>query len=172
MLRKIKIFLLLGSVILAITIAVILINKSISQKKATNTTPLIPNEQSQTISILTQSDTESAIKEKSAIFSKLPINIYGFNTSVGITTDIAISSYENDSLETIRVEIFGPNYVYNQNDPKTNPNMIAFAESFEKVKSVLKENNVNIEKTHISMGNKKYIRDIAEVWIKTLNLLP
>ncbi|KKS62572.1 MAG: hypothetical protein UV30_C0014G0003 [Candidatus Collierbacteria bacterium GW2011_GWF1_42_50] len=50
--------------------------------------------------------------------------------------------------------------------------MIAFKESFEKVISILVENNVNIKDLHISMGNKKYIRDIAEEWIKTLNLLP
>jgi hypothetical protein len=50
--------------------------------------------------------------------------------------------------------------------------MVAFKESFEKVKSILTEDGANISDLHISLSNKKYIRDVAEIWIKTLNLLP
>ncbi len=172
MLRKIKLFLLIGSVIILIAIVTLLISKSISPKTNIETTPVLTEITTPGISLLTQSDSTKALEIKKTLLPKLPIYIYSFQTSVGITTDIAISSYLNDTEETVRIEIFGLNYVYDQNDPQTNPNMIAFKESFEKVKEIFAENNVNINELHISLGNKKYIRDIAETWIKTLNLLP
>lgn len=171
MLRKTKIFLLIGSVILLVLI-VIFITRSLSSKTGIQPEPVIPESQIGTTSILNQSSPDVAFKTKQVLLPKLPIYLYNFKTSSGIATDISISSYKNDSPETIRIEIFGPDYLYNQTDPGTNPNMIAFKESFEKVISILVENNVNIKDLHISMGNKKYIRDIAEEWIKTLNLLP
>jgi len=171
MLRKTKIFLLIGSVIL-LTLIVILITRSLSSRTGLQPEPVLPESQTGISSILNQSNPDTALKTKQILLPNLPIYIYNFKTSSGITTDISISSYKNDSPEMIRVEIFGPDYLYNQTNPNTNPNMVAFKESFEKVISILSENNVDIKDLHISMGNKKYIRDIAEEWIKTLNLLP
>ena len=172
MLRKLKLVLLIGSVTLIVAIIVVLITRVVSPIINSETIPVLTKIQEPGISNLTQANPEKAIELKKIILPKLPIYIYNFQTSVGITTDIAISSYPNDPEETIRVEIFGPNYVYNQNNPQTNPNMIAFKESFEKVKNVLAENNVDTKDVHISLGNKKYIRDIAETWVEVLNLLP
>lgn len=171
MLRKTKIFLLIGSVILLILL-VVLITRSLSSRTGLQPEPVLPGSQTGTSSVLNQSNPDTAFKAKQILLPNLPIYIYNFKTSSGITTDISISSYKNDSPEMIRVEIFGPDYLYNQTNPNTNPNMVAFKESFEKVISILSENNVDIKDLHISMGNKKYIRDIAEEWIKTLNLLP
>ena len=172
MLRKTKIFLLIGSVILLITIVIVLITRSLSSTQGKLTEPIIPDETTRTPSVLIQSSSKVALNTKKNLLPKLPIIINGFQTSAGINTDITISSFPNDDADIVRIEIVGVDYTYNQNDPATNPNMVAFKESFQKVISVLKENNVDIKDLHVLLSNRLYIREIAETWLKTLNLLP
>ncbi len=172
MLRKTKIFLLIGSIILLITIVIVLITRSLSSTQGTLTEPIIPGESTRTLSILIQSDNKTAFKAKSVLLPKLPISINGFQTSANINTDISIDNYPNDDPDIIRVEIYGVDYTYDQKDPATSPDMVAFKESFEKVVSVLKDNGVDIQDLHIYIGGRQYIREISENWIKTLNLLP
>lgn len=172
MLRKTKIVLLIGSVLLVITIIVTLLARSLKTSSPTTTTPLTPESASPTISLLMRSSSNVAQKTKAVLLPKLPIEIKNFDTSVGLKTNISISSFANDNPEVVRIEITGIDYQYNQNDPATNPNMVAFKESFEKAKAILSENQIDIRNLHISLSNRLYIREIAEVWIKTLNLLP
>jgi len=171
MLRKTQIFLIALSTLLAMAIIIIVITRMVNPSSS-NTDSQIAPIQNPTSSVLMESPTTTAEKVKSLILPKLPIEIHDFSTSVGIITNIIISSYDSDSPEMIRLEIYGLDYQYNQNDPNTNPNMIAFKESFEKAMSVLSENKVDIRDLHISLGHKQYIRDIAETWITTLHLLP
>lgn len=172
MLRKTKIFLIIGSITLLVTIIVVLITRSLSTPQGTITEPVIPEETIKTSSILIQSDNNTAIKAKSTLLPKLPINIKGFQTSANINTDISIDNYPNDDPDIVRVEIYNIDYTYDQKDPATNPDMVAFKESFEKVISILKENGVEIQDLHILMSNRQYIQEISESWIRTLNLLP
>jgi hypothetical protein len=172
MLRKTKIILLIGSVLLIITIAIVLVTRSLKPPVGTLTEPIIPTSQGTILSIGKQASLEVATASKQTLLPNLPIRILGFETSNGLKTDILISSYDNDEPEVVRIEVFGIDYIPDQNDPAKNPDMIAYRDSFKKAISIIKENNVNINDLHISLSNRKYIRDVAEVWIKTLNLLP
>lgn len=173
MLRKTKIVLLFGSLIILVVIISILIIRAVKPKTTTpQTISIIPEGQTTSTTILTQSSTESAIAAKKILLPKLPIEINNFNTSVGINTDILISSYNNDSPDVVRIEVFGIDYLPNHNDPSTNPNMVAFKESFEKAISTLQEDGVSIKNLHIQLSNREYIRSVAEGWINILNLLP
>lgn len=172
MLKKTKIILFIASAILILTIIIVLITRSLNPATETGTEPVIPTSQTPTISQLTQSSFDTANKAKQTILPRLPIEITNFETSVRINTNILISSYINDSPDIVRIEIFGIDYLPGQNDPTTNPNMVAFKESFQKAIAILKENKIDIKNLHISLSNKQYIRDTAEVWIKILNLLP
>lgn len=171
MTRKQTIILLIFLIVSAIVFfAISFISQAINPSKQVLTTPL--TNPSNTIFTLDKTDPKIAQENKNLLLPKLPIEIKNFNTSVNIKTDIFISSVSNDSPESVRIEILGPDYQYNQNDPNTNPNMIAYQESFDKVKSLLQENGVEITNLKVVLSNKQYIREIAENWINTLHLLP
>ena len=160
--------------LLIITIIVTLVVQSIQSTKNITTVPLINTGPSTTPvpgPTLPVLDKTVALKNKKLILPKFPIIIKDFNTSVGINTYINIDSYPTDSEEIVHLEIYGPDYQYNQDDPQTNPNMIAFKESFDKAKQILSDNKVDIRKLQLSMNTKAYIRDIANDWIIKLNLL-
>lgn len=172
MLRKTKIVLLIGSTLLIITIVIVLITRSLKPPVGTLTEPILPTSQGTILSLGKQASLEVAMASKKNLLPSLPIKISGFETTNGLKTDILISSYDNDDPEVVRIEVYGIDYIPDQNDPSKNPDMIAYRDSFQKAISLIKENGVNIKDLHISLSNRKYIRDVAEVWIKTLNLLP
>lgn len=172
MLKKTKLFILIGTVLLIVTVIITLITQSLKPAVQVSTVPVIPKTTTPSTSLLMKSENSVAVKTKATLLSKLPIKISNFDTSVGIKTNILISSFDNDNPEVVRVEISGVDYQYNQNDPNTNPNMVAFKESFEKVKSIFLENQVDIKNLHILLSNRLYIREITENWIIILNLLP
>ena len=172
MLRKTKLLLLIGSIILIVVIVIVLVSRSLGTTKKSENTPILSNPTTSTTSTLTQPNLDTATKTKQIILPQLPIEINSFETSVGINTDILISSFKNDDPDVVRVEVFGLDYLPNQNDPATNPNMVAFKESFEKAIAVLQEKGVSIKDLHIQLSNRQFIRDIAEGWINALHLLP
>ena len=172
MLKKTKIFFLIASGVIVLIIIVILLTRFIVPDTKIRTTPVLPGNNTQTVSILNNSEVTVATKAKTILLPQLPIDITNFENTNGIKTDIHISSFKNDNPEDVRIEIFGIDYNYNQNDPNTNPNMVAFKDSFVKAIDTIKADGVNINDLHILLSNKQYIRDVAETWIKTLNLLP
>jgi hypothetical protein len=172
MLKKTKIFLLFAAIVLVIIFAIVLITKSVKTTSPAHTVPVIPSSEATSSSILSQSSLNTATQAKALLLPKLPLEVPSFTTSNGFTTDIIISSYKDDTPDIVRIEVYGIDYLPNQNDPATNPNMVAYKESFQKAISLLKENNVDITQLHILTSNQQYIRDITEIWIKDLNLLP
>ncbi|HOX96391.1 MAG TPA: hypothetical protein PLI45_03335 [Candidatus Woesebacteria bacterium] len=169
--KKIKILLTILALLLFVALIIAFLTPAPKETSTTQTIPVVPTT-TPTVSILRQSSSDVATKTKTALLPKLPINIKSFPTSVGINTDISISSYPNDDPDVVRIEVYGIDYIPNQNDPSTNPYMVAYQESFQKAISLLTENGVNIKDLHVSLSHRQYIRDVAETWIKTLNLLP
>lgn len=105
------------------------------------------------------------------VMPHLPIYLNDFETSIGIKTQINIYSLSGDPLDTIRVEIYGIDYGNRDVDPKRNPQIIAFKESFVKAQTELEKVGVSMNDINIIYGDKKYIGDTTRYWIQTFNLL-
>lgn len=106
--------------------------------------------------------------EKDKIVEELPIRINDFQTSTNITTTINIFTLLTDPPQSIRLEIYGPNY---NNTGLLSSDARAFKESFEEVKKYFKNKKVNLNNLQIIYGNRQYIQDTATLWVKEFGLL-
>lgn len=118
-----------------------------------------------------QASKDSASKSKVIIKDALPIHIADFKTSTGIVTDIVITSTPYDPKHILRVSIIPINYSVEVNDYKTNPDVIAFKESFEKVKQELTTRGVDPKDFYYLFNSRDYEHEAAQLWIAKLKLL-
>lgn len=114
---------------------------------------------------------KTAISEKQKLTSSLPIYIEGFKTSVGITTTLNVYTIPEDPDYLIHIEIYGIDYPDETLTQDGNKNATAFVESFNKIKSLLSEKNVDITKIYFIFGAKPYIQSAADSLIRKYGLL-
>lgn len=107
-----------------------------------------------------------------SIEKKLPIYLENFKTSVGITTSINLYRAKDDEAEVVRLEIYGLSYLNSDSDPKKNPNVTAFKESYLKAIEMLESQNIDPKKLIFIYGDKEYVRKTSQIWIKDLDLHP
>lgn len=106
--------------------------------------------------------------EKDKIVSDLPIRIEDIETNTPIQTTLNIFTLLTDPPQSIRIEIYGPNY---NNSGLLSNDAKAFKTSFERAKKVVEEYKVNLKNLQIIYGNRQYIQDTATLWVKEFGLL-
>jgi hypothetical protein len=112
-----------------------------------------------------------AISNKTKLAGSLPIYIANFKTSNGLKTSLNIYTIPGDPDYLIHVEIYGIDFENQNISKEENPNVTAFIESFQEIKRQLKGKGVDIHNIFFIFGQKVYIQQTAELWIKTFNLL-
>ncbi len=185
--KKIIIITSLVSLILVVLYVVVSLTKK-SPPKATflDTIPLISKEGDQESSLTptiyppinppqtnlkqltTEINTSLSGNEKDKIIDSLPLYIKDFSTGTKINTTISVYTLLSDPAQSVRIEIYGPNY--NSQD-LTSEDAKSFVSSFQEVKKRLSSTKVNFQNLQIIYGNRQYIQDTASYWAKTLNLL-
>ena len=129
---------------------------------------------------LTRTDLVDLSKEKrnnamiyvASIEDKLPLYLEGFNTSVDITTSINVYRVKDDEAEVVRLEIYGLSYLNQDANEKTNPNVTAFKESYQKAIEMIEGVNIDPKKLIFIYGDKEYVTKTTQVWIDALKLKP
>lgn len=106
--------------------------------------------------------------EKDKIIDQLPYRINGFITGSKINTTINVFTLESDPPQSVRLEIYGPNY---NNAGLLSEDAKAFNASFKEVKKFFDQNEVNLANLQIIYGNRQYIQDTATLWVKEFGLL-
>ena len=106
--------------------------------------------------------------EKDEIITDLPVRIDNFSTGTAITTTINVFTLVSDPPQSVRIEIYGPNY---NNTGLLSEDAKAFKSSFEEIKKYFKSKKVNLNNLQIIYGNRQYIQDTATLWVKEFGLL-
>ena len=113
---------------------------------------------------------QELVEEKKVLLPKLPIYIKNFKTSKGLTTTINIFSSRSDPPETLRIEIYGVNYldgIAEDNDP----NYTAFTESLEKAFDEIDKAGGDSTKLRYVFYSIELIHEIAFTWAKHAGLI-
>lgn len=175
-------------IVFAISVTLGILRYRSQKATVTETVPLIPSvstprvarpeiEITRTPDIPVQTDIQNATKhiteevsllEKDKVFDSLPLRQENFATSVGLKTTINIFSFPYDPISSIRLEIYGLNYNLSK---LTDPNAIAFKESFLEAKKSLTSKGVVLKNLQIIYGNRQYIQDTATYWVSAFKLL-
>lgn len=108
----------------------------------------------------------------SNIEKKLPLYLESFNTTAAITTSINIYRLKDDEAEVVRLEIYGLSYLNEDANEKTNPNVTAFKESYQKAMEMLEGVNIDPKKLIFIYGDKEYVAKTSQTWISALKLKP
>lgn len=112
----------------------------------------------------------TAVATKEKLKKILPIYIKNFKTSNGRITTLNVYTVSSDPDYLVNIEIYGVDY--RNNDPsKTNPDAIAFADSFNEVKRQLLQRGVDVHNIYFLFGQRAFIQSTADQWIKTFGLL-
>ncbi len=106
--------------------------------------------------------------EKDKIGDDLPVRVDNFVTGTKINTTINVFSLVTDPPQSVRIEIYGPNY---NNTGLLSEDAKAFKVSFEEIKKYFKTKKVNLNNLQIIYGNRQYIQDTATLWVKEFGLL-
>lgn len=121
---------------------------------------------------LTEEKVNNASKYRSLVQDRFPIYIKEYKTSVDITTSIHIYYLSDDDPSIMRLEIYGISYLNkNELDPKKNPNIQAFQESFQQALKLITEVGVDPQQFIFLYGDKDYVHNTATYWVDKLGLL-
>lgn len=107
-----------------------------------------------------------------SIVEKLPIYIQGYKTPSGKETTINIYVYEKDSPEIIRLEVYGLSYKTIDQDPKQNPDALAYADSYREAMRLLQEKGIDPKMVVFAYGEAEHMRSAAAKWIDAFDLAP
>lgn len=120
---------------------------------------------------LTEEKTNNAISYRQLIEDRLPIYLPNFKTSVDIETTISITLHPEEPSLT-RLDITGLSYLNKDElDPKKNPNLQAFQETYTKSLQLLREAGIEPKQLLFSYGEADYVRATANYWVDKLGLL-
>lgn len=112
-----------------------------------------------------------AITQKALLKVYLPIYIENFQTSGGIATTLNVYTIPEDPDYLIHVEIYGIRY----DDPNileaNNKNAQAFVDSFNKIKSLLLKDGVDIHNIYFVFGDASYVQNSADNLVNKYSLL-
>lgn len=112
----------------------------------------------------------TAVATKEKLKKILPIYIKNFKTSNGRITTLNVYTVSSDPDYLVNIEIYGVDY--RNNDPSTtNPDAIAFADSFNEIKKQLAQRGVDVHNIYFVFGQRTFIQSTADQWIKTFGLL-
>lgn len=111
-----------------------------------------------------------AVANKEKLKNSLPIYIKNYQTSNGKITTLNVYTVPSDPDYLINVEIYGVDY-RNYDASKTNPDAIAFVDSFNEIKRILLSRGVDIHNVYFIFGQRSFIQSTADLWVKTFNLL-
>lgn len=112
----------------------------------------------------------TAVANKEKLKNSLPIYIKNYQTSNGKITTLNVYTVSSDPDYLINVEIYGVDY-RNYDASKTNPDAIAFADSFNEIKRILLSKGVDINNVYFIFGQRSFIQSTADLWVKTFGLL-
>lgn len=166
-----KFFLIAAGITIFILILVLILSPK--KKLSTRVPDSSPTAQTRTELIdLGKEKRDQAMIYVESIESKLPLYLENFKTSPGITTSINLYRLSDDEAEVVRLEIYGLSYLNKEADPKKNPNVTAFKESYLKAIEMLESKNIDPKKLIFIYGDKEYVRQTTATWISALNLHP
>lgn len=114
---------------------------------------------------------QGAAEAKNIIREQLPIAVDNFETSSGITTQLYINSLYYDANHILRVTIEGVDYFKEVEDYSTDSDVIAFKESFEKIKSEISAKGVDPEAFFYLFNSTTEEHNAAQIWVAQLDLL-
>ncbi|MCE7897731.1 MAG: hypothetical protein DPW11_02435 [bacterium] len=161
----------------SISIFILILILIISPRKTTPPLSSPPPEPTTTqlraeLTNLTEEKVKNAINYRKLVQDRFPIYLKDFKTSVGITTTINIYSLSDDDPSLMRLEIYGLSYLHKDElDPKKNPNIIAFAESYARALSLIRESGADPTQFIFSYGDRTDIHTTATYWVEQLDLL-
>lgn len=136
---------------------------SSSQSSATNPFAEFTN--------LTEEKVNQAISYRELIADRLPIRMRNIETTPGIETSIDISLHPTEPSLT-RLDITGLSYLNKDElDPKKNPNVQAFQETYLRALQLLRESGIEPNQLLFSYGEADYVRVTANYWVEKLILL-
>lgn len=157
--------------VLILLLVLLLTPRKTSQPQTTGATPT-PSPRSE-LADLSKEKRNQAMIYVDSIEKKLPIYLESFPTSAGITTSINLYRLNDDEAEIVRLEIYGLSYLNkNELDPKKNPNITAFKESYLKAIELLEGQNIDPKKLIFIYGDKDYVRETSTYWVDKLKLTP
>lgn len=167
-------FLLTAVSISAVVFFIILI---LSSRNTTSSTTIPESTQSGTtnpfseFTNLTEEKVNNAISYRKLIEDRLPIRMRKFKTTAGIETSIDITIHSTEPSLT-RLDITGLSYLNKDElDPKMNPNIQAFKETYTKALQLLRESGIEPKQLLFSYGEADYVRVTATEWVDKLGLL-
>ena len=120
---------------------------------------------------MTSEQVTIAIENKNKLKKSLPIYIENFKTSNGMSTTLNVYTISSDPDYLIRIDIYGIDFNNQDVSKETNPNVTAFIDSFEEIKKRLTAEGVDIHNIYFILGQRKFIQETADLWIKTYGLL-
>lgn len=168
---KLKILIIISSIVLFIFMFIY----SFSPQKNNDTTPTpLPSQLTlSTTNIpsksLSPTEINIASDERNKLKSSLPIYIENFTTSNNITTTINIYTLSEDPDYYIHLDIYG--IIYENQNIDSNPNAIAFKESFLEAKKRLNSLNINPSNLYYVFGTREYIQSTSLYWVNEMKLL-
>ncbi len=113
----------------------------------------------------------TAIESKNKLKGSLPIYIESFKNSNGMLTTLNVYTIPSDPEYLVHVEIYGINFRNQDPSKETNPNVVAFIDSFEQIKKLLATKGVDIHNIYFIFGQRTFIQETADLWIRTYGLL-
>ena len=122
------------------------------------------------VSLISEEEKNELVEEKKTILPKLPIYIKGFKTKSGKVTTINIFSSPYDPPETLRIEIYGVNYLDGIAD-ENDPNYSAFVESLKKAFEEIDKAGGDSTKLRYIFYSKEIFHEIASAWAKNAGLI-
>lgn len=114
---------------------------------------------------------KTATANKTRLESSLPIYIKNFQTSNGIKTTLNVYTIPSDPPYLVHIEIYGIDFEDQNTSKENNPNVAAFIDSFQEIKRQLTAKGVDIHNIYFIFGQRMYIQETADLWIKTFGLL-
>lgn len=165
--RFFQIALVLGALLFVLLLA---FTTDDSSTPTSSNTPLPSTTRPELIN-LADEERRRALEYRRQIEGSLPIYLEGFPTSPGIETAINLYYLEDDPSEVVRFEIYGLSYLNADANRFTNPNAVAFEESFKQGLTLLRERGIDPDKLVFIYGDTQYVRDTASAWVEKLGLL-
>lgn len=156
-----------------IIVIVILIAIFSGGKPQTGTEPSpLPSTTRLEIVDLNEQKRRQAAEYRATILAALPIYVENFKTSVGIDTTINIYALADDPPEVVRLEVYGLSYLNEESNPKKNPNVTAYQESYAEAIRLIRGKGIDPKKLIFIYGDKEYVRKTTLIWVAALKLSP
>jgi hypothetical protein len=109
---------------------------------------------------------KNSTSEIEKLYGHLPLN-REVKLSTGLTVSIVIPAQNlQNNPWTLTIQIFGIDYEVPQSDSNYLLMKNSFLEATNVVFNWIKNNNANLQNIVISWGNRKFIQDRAEEWLK------